>query len=212
MNNWNEVENSPAVKKLSETFGKLEIQPSRYYTAFGEADAAFRLGQLLGTRKQIFSMARTSQLSWQQLADNNVVFVGVQNLFFEQLQGMPVTPELVADLQGIRNTNPAPGEPVLYVDQYATAPSEQGIIYALVTHVPGPRRTNDVESFTSIRSPGYVGAVQFFTDPASARILVDKLKEKSGGQMPRFYQVLLKVTFKDNVPTETKYVLSRILH
>ena len=29
--------------------------------------------------------------------------------------------------------------------------------------------------------------------------------------MPRSYQVLLKVSFKDNVPTETSYVLSRVL-
>jgi hypothetical protein len=212
MNNWNDVQNSPGVKKLSEAFGKTQLQPSRYYTAFGESDAAFRLGQLLGTRKNIFSMARSSQISWQQLADNNIVFVGVQNLFFEQLLGMPVEPELVANLQGVRNNLPAPGEPSMYMDQYTTAPSEQGVVYALVTHVPGPRGSNDVESFTSIRSPGYVGAVQFFTDPKSARIVVQHLKEKNGGEMPRSYQVLLKISFKDDVPTATTYVLSRVLH
>jgi hypothetical protein len=212
MNDWTDVQNSPGVKKLSEAFGKTQLQPSRYYTAFGESDAAFRLGQLLGTRKNIVSMARSSQISWQQLADNNIVFVGVQNLFFEQLLGMPVEPELVANLQGVRNTRPAPGEPAMYVDQYTTAPSEQGVVYALVTHVPGPRGSNDVESFTSIRSPGYVGAVQFFTDPKSAHIVVQHLKEKSGGEMPRSYQVLLKISFKDDVPTKTTYVLSRILH
>jgi hypothetical protein len=212
MNDWKDAENSPGVKKLAEAFGKTQLQPSRYYTAFGESDASFRLGQLLGTRKNIFSMARSSQLSWQQLADNNIVFVGVQNLFFEQLLGMPVEPELVANLQGVRNTRPAPGEPEMYADRYTTAPSEQGVVYALVTHVPGPRGSNDVESFTSIRSPGYVGAVQFFTDPKSARIVVHHLKEKAGGEMPRSYQVLLKISFKDDVPTQTTYVLSRILH
>jgi hypothetical protein len=212
MNDWNDVQNSPGVKKLSEAFDKTQLKPSRYYTAFGESDAAFRLGQLLGTRKNIVSMARSSQLSWQQLADNNIVFVGVQNLFFEQLLGMPIQPELVTNLQGVRNTRPAPGEPAMYMDQYTTAPSEQGIIYALVTHVPGPRGSNDVESFTSLRSPGYVGAVQFFTDPRSAHIVVQHLKEKTGGEMPRSYQVLLKISFKDDVPTQTTYVLSRILH
>ena len=154
INEWKDIQHSRVVQELSKSFGKTELQPSRYYTAFGEADAAFRLGQLLGARKQIFSVARSSQLSWQELADNNVVFVGVQNLFFEQLQGLPVTPVLVADLEGVRNTRPATGESAIYVDRYTTAPSAQGFIYALVTHLPGPRGSNEVESFTSVRSPG----------------------------------------------------------
>jgi hypothetical protein len=53
--------------------------------------------------------------------------------------------------------------------------------------------------------------VQWFTDPTLARLLVAKLKEASGGQMPRYYQVLLRVKFRDDVPTETAYVLSREL-
>jgi hypothetical protein len=211
MNEWKDVANSPAVKMLTNTLKRTDIQPSRYYTAYGEVDASFMLGRLLGPHEQNLSLVRTSQLSWQQLADNNVVFVGVQNLFFDQLGGMPIEPQLVPELEGIRNTHPAPGEPSLYADQYSTAPTEQGMMYALVTHLPGPLGHNDVESFTSVRSAGYVAAVQWFTDPSFARILVSKLKEADGGKMPRYYQVLLKVKFKDNVPTETTYVLSRVL-
>jgi hypothetical protein len=92
-----------------------------------------------------------------------------------------------------------------------TAPNEQGFVYALVTHLPGPLGSNDVESFTSNRSAGYVGAVQWFTDPSFARVLVTKLKETTGGRMPRYYQVLLKIKFKDDVPVETTYVLGREL-
>jgi hypothetical protein len=159
------------------------------------------------------SLVKTSQLSWQQLADNNVLFVGVQNLFFdEKLQEMPLAPQLEPVLEGIRNAHPKPGEPTLFTDHYSTAPSEQGVAYALVTHLPGPLGTNDVESFTSNRSAGYVAAVESYTDPGFAHLLVTKLKEGSGGRMPRYYQVLLRVKFKDEVPTETTYVLSRELH
>jgi hypothetical protein len=212
MNEWKDVLNSPEVKTLTNALKQTDIQPSRYYTAYGEVEASFMLGKLLGPHEQNFSLVRTSQLSWQQLADNNVVFVGVQNLFFDQLRGMPIAPQLVPELEGVRNLHPASGEPSLYKDQYSTAPSEAGMMYALVTHLPGPLGHNDVESFTSVRSAGYVAAVQWFTDPSFARILVSKLKEANGGKMPRYYQVLLKVKFKDNVPTETTYVLSRILH
>jgi hypothetical protein len=119
---------------------------------------------------------------------------------------------LIPVLEGIRNPRPAPGEPIIFADQYSTAPTEQGVTYALVTHLPGPLGSNDVESFTSNRSAGYVGAVQWFTDPKFAKVLEDKLKVAANGRMPHYYQVVLRVRFKDDVPTETTYVLSRELH
>lgn len=67
----------------------------------------FMFGRLLGPHAQNLSLVRTSQLSWKQLADNNVIFVGVQNLFFNQLRG-PIEPQLIPELEGIRNVNPAP--------------------------------------------------------------------------------------------------------
>ena len=213
LNKWKDVIGSQTVAALKGAVSNSDIQPSRYYTAYGEVDASFLLGKLLGPREQNISIVKTSQLSWQQLADNNVLFVGVQNLFFdEQLHGMPLEQQLVPVQEGIRNVHPEPGEPALFADQYSTAPSEEGVAYALVTHLPGPLGSNDVESFTSSRSAGYVGAVQGFTDAKLARVLVAKLTEKQGGKMPRYYQVLLKVKFRDDVPTETTYVLSRELH
>jgi hypothetical protein len=213
LNQWKDVVGSPAVASLRAALKNPDIQPSRYYTAYGEVGVSFLLGRLLGPREQNFSILKTSQLSWQQLADNNVLFVGVENLFFdEQVHGMPLEPQFVQLQSGIRNVHPRPGEPALLTDQYSTAPTEKGTAYALVTHVPGPLRNNDVESFTSSRSAGYVAAVQWFTDPALARVLVAKLSEASGGRMPRYYQVILRVKFRNDVPTETSYVLSRELH
>jgi hypothetical protein len=211
MNQWSDVVNSPAVKTLTGALKQTDIQPSRYYTAFGEVETSFMLGRLLGPHEQISQIVRTSQLSWQRLADNNVVFVGVQNLFFDQLRGMPIEPQLVPSLDGVRDTHPTNGAPAFYNDQYSTAPTEEGMMYALVTHLAGPGGQNDVESFTSVRSAGYVAAVQWFTDPASAKTIVSKLEGANGGEMPRYYQVLLRVRFRDNVPTETTWVLGRIL-
>jgi hypothetical protein len=212
LNRWKDVVGSPAVAALQGSLKAANIQPSRYYTAYGEVDVAFLLGKLLGLRERNFSVLKSSQLSWQQLADNNVLFVGVQNIFFdEQFHGMPLDPQLVPVETGIRNVHPQAGEPAEFTDRYSTAPAEEGTAYALVTHLPGPLRSNDVESFTSSRSAGYVAAVQWFTDPKLASLLVSKLKAGSGGQMPRYYQVLLRVKFRDDVPTETTYVLSREL-
>ena len=209
LNRWEDMKNAPAFKAIGKALKNPEIEPSRYYTAFGETSASFLLGRFLGWHAQVISLSRASQLTWQQLADNNVIFIGVQNLFFDQIQGLPIEPQLIAELDGVRNLHPAPGEPNFFADQYTTAPTEQGVIYALATHLPGPSGNNDIESFTSNRSAGYVGALQWFTDPKFAIVLTQKLKGVAGGRMPRYYQVLLRVKFKDDVPTEITYVSSR---
>jgi hypothetical protein len=123
---------------------------------------------------------------------------------------MPLALPFVPVLEGIRNVHPQAGEAALYSDDYSTAPSEAGVAYALVTHLPGPLRSHDIISFTSNRSAGYLGAIRWFTDPMSAKELVAKLKG-ANGEMPRFYQILFKVRFKDDVPLETTYILSRKL-
>ncbi len=212
INNWKDLQDEPALKEIGKALKNPEIEPSRYYTAFGEASASLLLGRLLGPHSHELSLSRSSQLTWQQLADNNVIFIGVQNLFFDQIQGLPIEPQLIAELDGVRNPHPAAGEQSFFPEQYTTAPTEQGFVYALVTHLPGPSGSNDIESFTSNRSAGYVGALEWFTDPNYASVLTQNLKSVAGGKMPRYYQVLLKVNFKDDVPTEITYVLGRELH
>jgi hypothetical protein len=211
LNQWKGMQNAPALKVIRKALNNPDIQPSRYYTAFGEISASFLLGRLLDSHAQVFSLSRASQLTWQELADNNVIFIGVQNLFFDQIQGLPIEPQLSAELDGVRNPHPAPGEPDFFADQYTTAPTEQGVVYALVTHLPGPSGNNDIESFTSNRSAGYVGALKRFTDPNFAIVLTQKLKGVAAGRKPRYYQVLFRVKFKDDVPTEITYVLGRAL-
>jgi hypothetical protein len=211
LNQWGDIVASPAISALHRVIKSTSVEPSRYYTAFGEVEVAYHLGALLAPHQQNLSIIKTSQVSWEQLADNNVIFVGVEDIFFDkQLHNMPLELPLVPVLEGVKNMHPQAGEPALFTDNFSTAPSEEGVAYALVTHLPGPLRSHDIESFTSNRSAGYLGAIRSFTDPTSARELVAKLKA-SNGEMPRYYQVLFKVRFKDDVPLETTYILSRKL-
>ncbi len=213
LNTWSEIKASPTVEALHGALKNRELAPSRYYTAFGEVDASFLLARLLGSRAENLSLVKTTDLSMRELTDNNVVFVGIENIFFnEQIQAAPVETPLQPVHEGIRDMHPGPNEPVVFLDKYSTAPSEEGVAYALVTHLPGPLGSNDVESFTSSRAAGYVAAVKAFTDPSFVRTLVSELKRSSGGKLPRYYQVLLKVKFTDQVPTEITFVLARQLH
>jgi hypothetical protein len=213
LNDWSSITASPTMAAVKRATKSSEIHPSRYYTAYGEVEASFLIAKLLGPRVQNLTVVKTSNLSLQQLADNNVLFVGVQNIFFtEQTQAAPIDVPLQQGPDGIRNLHPGPNEPALFADQYSTAPAEEGVAYALITHFPGPMGGNDVESFTSYRSAGYVAAVKAFTNPDFVKPLVAKLKQACGGHMPLYYQIVLKVKFKDDVPTEITFVMARELH
>lgn len=212
LNSWQDVTTSRSISAVRTALKNHEIAPSRYYTAFGEVDASFLIAKILGSRVQNLSVLKTSDLSMRELADNNVVFVGIENIFFrDQIQAAPVQLALEPIHEGIRNVQPGPHEPAVFTDQYSTAPSEEGDAYALVTHVPGPLGGNDIMSFTCSRSAGYVAAVKSFSDPGFVHTLVSRLKAAAGGRMPRYYQVLLKVKFTAEEPTEINYVLAREL-
>ena len=207
---WEDVLKSPSIMAIRKALNNPEIQPTVYYVPIGEVSASFLLGKLLGPRVQTMSLVRNSELSWQQLADNNVLFVGAQVFFLEQLRGMPMQLDLLFENGGVHNLHPQPGEPVLFAERPATQSVEEGEAYALITRIPGPGGASEVLSFTSNQTSGRLAAVQWFTDGANARTLVENLKRPSG-QIPRYYQVLLRFRFKDGVPIETSYVLHHAL-
>jgi len=206
LNRWDDIIKSPDVVAIRKALGNADVQPSVYYAPMGEVSASFLIGRLLGPRVPALSLVRASELSWQQLADNNVLYIGAQVFFAERMNELPARLDLVYARGGIRNDRPAPGEEHQYLDQTPTGPAEDGEVYALVTHLPGPRGATEITSFNSNRTPGRLAAVDWFTDPMYARTLVARLRKPSG-EIPRYYQVVLRVKFKDGVPTSTSYVL-----
>ena len=218
LNRWEDVLQSPKVAAIRRGLNNSEIVPRYYYTGIGEMSAAFQLGKLLAVNPVNVSVARSSQISWQQMADNNVLFVGAPRLYAEQLKGLPVELEITLEESGIKMLHPQPGDPPYLEDRYPNISSakssgvpDDGEIYTLITHTPGPLGTGDIQSFSANHSPGTLAAVRWFTNPELARTLTTKLR-KANGELPRFYQIVLKVKYKDAVPTEVSYVLHRELH
>ena len=128
---------------------------------------------------------------------------------------MPVQLEIGMDANGLRIVHPRNGEPEFLADQTLNGQPpavarEDGDVYALITRIPGPNGEGTVASFSSNLNSGTLAAVQWLTEPRLAANLYRLLKESSGA-LPRYYQVALRVRFKGGVPTETIYVLHRIL-
>lgn len=176
----------------------------------GTATGAVLLGQFLGMlHKQDVLVTTSDQIAAPEVAMGNVVFLGpvAGN---RQMQAMSADRPLVLEPEGIRNMNPAPGEPELFTDKLPRDPQDTEESYALISRVPGLYGNGEVLYLAGNRISSITGEVQFFTDAIFAKMLVSKMK-KADGHLPRYYQVVLKVKSMDTMPIEVSYVLHREL-
>lgn len=210
VNRWEDALNSPSVTAVRKALRNPPMQPRYHYVPADELNAAFLLGKLLAPRQQHISLAKSTQLSLQQLEANNMLLIGSPALFDELLRALPFQQEFTQERSGIRNLHPRAGEPEFFTDRNGIGSSEDGEAYTLITHAPGPLGIGDVASFTSSTIPGRLTAVEWFTDPALARTLTGKLRG-ADGKLPRYYQVVVRSKFMDTVPVETSYVAYRAI-
>jgi hypothetical protein len=210
LNQWEEAAVSPTLPAVRKAVGNPETRPSYYFTTIGESEAAFLLGKLLSTKVQRLSLTRSSQLSLQDLSDEHVVMVGSPVEFEALLKGLMTRQAFMLEKSGVRNLNPREGEPAVFADRVATGLPHEGDCYALISNLANPVGNGEVLSFISNHPLARAAAVRWFTDPVLGKTLVTKLRDKAG-MLPRHYQILLKVSFRDSGPFQTSYVTSRDL-
>lgn len=201
---------SSALTALRKFLGNPEMEPAYSYMPTGEVMSSFLIAKLLGSRRQDIRLVRSSQLPLEELGDDNVILIGPEVVIDRKLPGIQLKPELLQTPDGIRNLHPRPGEPAFFADRRFGSAANDGEAYALVSHAPGPLANTVIQTFSSSRTWGREGAVQAFTDTALARTLAKRLRTASG-QIPRFYQIVLRVKFTDGIPTDVSYVLHRDL-
>jgi hypothetical protein len=207
---------SPAVTAVGKALHVTQLDARYHYAPFQEVNSAFLLGKLLAGRKPQTFLVRSSRVSWEQMANNNWVFIGSPAFFSELLNESPIERQFAVEASGVRNIHPRAGESSFFKDQHSmgTSPplgfSEDGNVYAVVTQGLGPSANSNVLSFESNITSARLGAVQWFTDMDLGAKLVARL-QGSGGKLPRYYQVVLRVKYKDSIPIESAYVAHREL-
>lgn len=209
VNDWDDV---PASKRITSVEGALGVgmsEPSYSYTEVGTATGAFLLGQFLAPRKQAVVITRANVLSWPELAEDNVVFLG-PTTGIHQAGDIPMDPQLVLDPGGIRNLHPKPGESLFIKDRPAPNGEESGTSYALISRVPAMNGPGAILMLSGNQVASVMGGVKAFTSPALAQMLVSHLKSGSGS-IPKYFQVVLSVKAMDDVPVDISYVLHRDL-
>lgn len=208
-NDWDDV---PGSKKITAVEGALKTgmaQPSYSYTGVGTASGAFLLGQFLTPRRQAVLLTRANLLSWPELTQNNVVFLGPM-AGIHQTEDIPMDQQIVLDSTGIRNLKPRPGEPAFIADQPSPDGEESGVSHALISRIPGMNGHGTILMLAGNQISSVMGGVQAFTNPSLAQMLVSRMRTSAGG-VPRYFQVVLKVRSMDNVPIEISYMFHREL-
>jgi hypothetical protein len=209
-NDWQEVEKSERMATVRKALRESQAIPWYAFTGAGEASGAFLVAKLLATRKQELLLTRSNLLSWQEIVDNDIVFIGPPK-FNIQLQGAPLTQDIVVEPDGIRNLKPQPGEPVFLADRILAGKQSEGETHALISRTPGLSGVGEFLVIAGNASGDTFGAAQWLTQAWRAKELTDRLRLPSG-QMPRYYQVVLKVAFKHGIPVQSAYVFHHVLH
>jgi hypothetical protein len=209
INDWDDA---PASKKLSSVQDALRAgisEPSYSYTEAGTATGAFLLGQFLAPRKQDVLITRANVMSWPEIAEDNVIFLGPAT-GIHQTEDLPTNAQLVLDPNGIRNLSPRPGEAAFMEDHPAESGAEGGQSYALISRVPAMNGPGAILMLSGNETASVMGGVQAFTNPALAQMLVSRLKTSAGG-IPKYFQVVLSVKAMDDVPVKIDYLFHREL-
>jgi hypothetical protein len=209
VNDWQEGKKSDRLNRFLKAAGGKDVLPAYPFTGAGEASAAVLLSKLLASRKREVLLTRSNLLSWQQIMDDDVVFVGPPK-FNPQLETAGLTQDLVLEPEGIRNRRPQPGEPAFLEDHIVPEKPSEGETHALITLMPGPSGAGHLLMIAGNASPDTLAAAGWLTEPRRARELVNRLRTKAG-ELPRYFQVVLKVAFKQGIPVESAYVFHHVL-
>ena len=212
VNDWQEVEKSERFQRFLKSVDSKGAVPAYPFTGSGEAGAAVLLSKLLASRKREVLMTRSNILSWQQIVDDDVVFVGPPK-FNLQLQSATLTQDLVMEAEGIRNRKPQPGEPAFLEDRMTPNKPSEGESHALISLMPGPSGAGNLLTIAGNGSPDTLAAAEWLTQPWRAQELVRRMRPHAqSGDLPKSFQVVLKVTFKQGIPVESSYVFHHALN
>jgi hypothetical protein len=202
-NDWEDANKSDRFGRLRKLLGE-EISPSYSFTGVGEASAGVLLAKLLASRKPDMLLTRSNLLSWQQISDHDIIFVGPPK-FNRQLQAAALTQDIVVEPDGIRNLKPRPGEPAYLEDHIVAGKISEGETHAVISRIPGPSGVGEFLLIAGNASPDTLAAAEWLTQPWHAKELVGRLRTPSA-TLPRYFQVVIKVAFKQGIPVTSSYV------
>ena len=184
-----------------------EARPNYSWTGYGDATGAFRVAALLGGRAHDLRGISGGWLTWDEISNCNVIFLGSQ-VSNAQIRDLPLPQDLLLENGVLRNLHPQSGEPAEL--RLINNPSGVTDEYAVVTQVAGLNGTGQILILAGMTNVGTIAAAEAVTDARLADELVSHLRQ-SGGALPRQYDAVLHVRSKEGVPLETTYAFHHVI-
>jgi hypothetical protein len=88
--------------------------------------------------------------------------------------------------------------------------TSEGETHALISRTPGLSGVGELLVIAGNASPDTFAAAEWLTQPLRARELALHLRNSSG-RIPRYFQVVIKVGFKQGIPVESSYVFHHVV-
>jgi hypothetical protein len=175
------------------------------YTGLGEAQSAFDLEKLFNVLDRPAQLTEGRFLNWDEARGQNFILLGARHM----------TPWTQTNLSGanfrwehdvIYNKRPRPGEQAVYMQKFdGRVLVDYGLIW--MSQSPSGSRMLVLAGLTST---GTAGVGDFFVDPSQMKPVFEKLKAASpNGVIPANWQVLVRITARDDVPLGVSFVTLR---
>ncbi|MGH8703739.1 MAG: hypothetical protein ACREVR_21515, partial [Burkholderiales bacterium] len=220
LHEWEEARQSELLRNLQAGLPNSAPAPNYGYTGVGEATATMLLYKSFLAGRREPQLKRSNQLSWEDIANNNLIFVG-SHKYNRHLRDLPVARAFTIESGTVRNLQPAAGESAIYGS--LGKPTETLTeCYALVSRFPGLHGHGEITVLESPRTEGAWGAAIYLSSADHVKDLVNRLRQPSdrmadqmadqmAQKLPGAFQVLIKVNIQTQVPVQISYVTHRVL-
>jgi hypothetical protein len=171
-------------------------------TGMGEAIGLHYLTDFFRTAGRGIQLKQSRTLSAEDLKNHNVIMLG--GVWVNGWTGKLNSLEdfVFTDNGTIVNHQPQPGEQSEYIPQFDGRTGSLVVDYALITVRPNLSSAHEVMVLAGALSPGTEAAAEYVTN----KTYVDQLNQRlqalgTDGEMPRYFQALLKVGVENGIPT-----------
>jgi hypothetical protein len=180
------------------------------YACLGEAIGLYRLTGLFNRMGKNLTLKQNRRLVAEDLKNHNAILFG-NSWVKEWVGNSPVRKCFTSGpAAAISDQNLLPGDEREYVAKYDKETGKLIEDYALIVVKPGISERKTVMIVAGTRSEGTQAAVEYLTDE-NYLIDLNQRFHRTIGAFPKYFQVLLKVSVDNGIPTDISVIRVREL-
>jgi hypothetical protein len=180
------------------------------WTGTGEVFSIYQLTKLFAGAGHPLKVIRSRTLTYDDLRDSNVIFLGSPWANEMQDKINPgQTPLACLDNGKIGNLEPRPGEQPFYQAVHDSQSKAQTTTYALISVLPGVTAGTRVVSSAGVDTYGTSAGIDFLTSPAGISELMRRFDPQGRKKLPPFFQAVIRTEIVRGDPGRSDLVLVR---